>query len=637
MDTFNSHISSLTLPVLCERIESMLDTSHNALISSLAISYILQEIDTSEDLLEDLECGANDSGLIDHIISNTHQTNHEWNTDSINNLHQIIVNAINGESMRSHSNSYSKSKSRSKSLGSPLLLSTSSSLITRIGEINWCHDEILHNSKYPQIENHPKIKNIRDLTVKQMGGWFNTLHETKSIVTLFAIARENNMINLFTNIFSIAAEYTFSHVIEHRNRMLPLGVIQKSLAFKNLHKDYINLLMDGMKKYQRGLTPLPMTYILGQKINDSLYDYLNYTYIFSEIVNELIMDGYNENLFQIDLWIIPKNIKTTLQIARDDSACSSDSESDDDIENGAEFEDKYILNIKQRLQDNKSGYKCWNNVNWTQSRFDEIMKRVKEEIKSMLSRNQLMHTVGPFDVIIRWYFRNCFRSTSSCEKQSVSMSMSKSVTMPIIPQEVIAIIWEYCQIKLEMNMNRIICIIDRRDWYYDIHVVSDGDIKTIEPNENKITSKNYDEVYAYNPPIEYCLFQGDDTMNLIEHSIKISRDYIFPKCIIRESDEDQTGHVMDNCYGLGYSFDGQAFAVSFSCLKQKYCFMNWFVNGWNLRISKAENIAKFWSQFFSDVEEDELQRIESDIISKWKLKLRDDIYTALENDILRFE
>ena len=186
MDTFHPHISSLMLPVLCERIESMLDTSHNALISSLAISYILQEIDTTDDLLEDLECGANDSGLIDHIISNTHQTNHEWTTDSINNLHQIIVNAINGESMRSHSNSY----------------------------------------------------------------------------------------------------------------------------------------------------------ILGQKINDSLYDYLNYTYIFSEIVNELIMEGYNDNLLQIDLWIIPKNIETTLQIARDDSACSSDSESDDDdIENGTEFED----------------------------------------------------------------------------------------------------------------------------------------------------------------------------------------------------------------------------------------------------------------------------------------------------------
>ena len=661
MSSFKLEISALSPDVLCDRIKNGLNTNYDRNIGTLALKYIEQEeIDTTQELLADIESGSKGRGskLIDHIIS-SNNTQIEWNNNNTNKLLQVIINSVNGVPMAK--------------------LPNPAQTVTKIEHINWCN-HILHNHQYSDVEQHPKMKNTRQMLVKQMGDWFNTLGGTTTqlIVTLFTIARENGMPDLFTTIFSILAENTFSHMIEKRNRMVMLYIIKKSKAFLNLDETYKNLLMEAIEKYQRVLAPLPMSYLLGQSINDSLYDYINYTYIFSEIVNELMENGHNDNLFQIDLWMIPKNMENTLQMAIDEisSACSDDSDSDDSEDSDyddAEFEDKFILNIKQRLQDIEGGYKSWNNVNWTSRRFKEIMRRIKEEIKSMLCRNVLLQKLGLFDLIIGWCLRNSFHSTfgSKSPRKSSKVAFVLPV-VPVLPVEVKQIIWKYSQLRLEMNMNRIICIIDRREWYYDVSFVSHTTlpgltnantftepsrsrsiftpntdtksssnpghkrVKTIEANQNKITSKNYDEVYLYNPPKEYCLFQ--DRENLIEHSIRVSRDYILPECILRERIEDNDGleSAMDHCYGLGYSFAGQAFAVSFCCLKKNYCHMNWFVNGWNLRISKAENIPKFWSRFFSNVTDDEIEKIDKEIITKWKLKLKDETYAALERDILRF-
>eukprot|EP01083_Nonionella_stella_P002593 7430_1 len=46
--------------------------------------------------------------------------------------------------------------------------------------------------------------------------------------------------------------------------------------------------------------------------------------------------------------------------------------------------------------------------------------------------------------------------------------------------------------------------------------------------------------------------------------------------------------------GAYNDFDPQMFTISFCCLSKNDIRLQWFINGWNMRISKKANFTKIW-------------------------------------------
>merc|ERR1712129_366846 len=93
-----------------------------------------------------------------------------------------------------------------------------------------------------------------------------------------------------------------------------------------------------------------------------------------------------------------------------------------------------------------------------------------------------------------------------------------------------------------------------------------------------------------------------------------------------------------NQHGTFNDFDSQMFTLSFCCHSQRDVRLQWFVNGWNLRLVRLQNFVKIWPEFFEKSARNvqAVDKIESELLQQWKLPLTDKEYELYEKDMLRF-
>ena len=83
--------------------------------------------------------------------------------------------------------------------------------------------------------------------------------------------------------------------------------VRKSKAFQRLPEKNKKLISSGVQNYGHRFSPSPLVNST-IKIKDNLYEFVLYSYIMSEAVNNLIAGNSVLLPLQIDFWIIPKDI-----------------------------------------------------------------------------------------------------------------------------------------------------------------------------------------------------------------------------------------------------------------------------------------------------------------------------------------
>mmetsp|Transcript_53207 Transcript_53207/g.84933 ORF Transcript_53207/g.84933 Transcript_53207/m.84933 type:complete len:364 (+) Transcript_53207:1016-2107(+) len=199
------------------------------------------------------------------------------------------------------------------------------------------------------------------------------------------------------------------------------------------------------------------------------------------------------------------------------------------------------------------------------------------------------------------------------------------------------------QHRRSASHNRLVCIADRRTQFYDLKVVQeaehketekdndDGDgVPVITVDDSKLNSKQEDEFYVFQPPGNYGQFPHAYSQ---EHLQYLSREYMLPSTKVRHP---ESGHV-SAMHGVYNDFSHQMFTISFCCHSADDIKIQWFVNGRNIRITSLHNFTKIWPEFFEASQRTDslLARIQADILSRWKLPLRNEEYAQFERDLLR--
>eukprot|EP01083_Nonionella_stella_P010965 31173_1 len=201
--------------------------------------------------------------------------------------------------------------------------------------------------------------------------------------------------------------------------------------------------------------------------------------------------------------------------------------------------------------------------------------------------------------------------------------------------------------------NRLVCIVDRRDKYHGIKVLGDkernmwlnqsaldqSDQKDdanalppiIEIDETAVSHKKCDEIFVFQPPGNNGVIPHDYSQ---EHLHYLSKEYMLPKVILKNP---EFGYK--TICGAYNDFDSQMFAISFCCHSESDIRLQWFINGWNMRIPKKANFTKIWPEFFAKTKEntESIERIQKEILSQWKLPIKNKEYELYEKDLLRWD
>ena len=155
----------------------------------------------------------------------------------------------------------------------------------------------------------------------------------------------------------------------------------------------------------------------------------------------------------------------------------------------------------------------------------------------------------------------------------------------------------------------------------------------IEIDTDGLNTREKDEFFIYQPPREYGRFSHDYGQ---EHLQFLSREYMLPRAIIKDPIQKVYKDVPQGTY---QEYNSQMFTVSFCCHSRNDVRIQWYINGWNMRIPKTSNFIKIWPEFFTKSQRNKqlLQKIQKDILDKWKLPIKNREYEAYEKDLLRFD
>lgn len=169
---------------------------------------------------------------------------------------------------------------------------------------------------------------------------------------------------------------------------------------------------------------------------------------------------------------------------------------------------------------------------------------------------------------------------------------------------------------------------------YDLQqlISNDEKLPIIELDKTKLKEKKCDEFYIFQPPREYGQFNHEYGQ---EHLQYLSREYMLPPAIIKDVHQG----VYAKHSGTYNSFNSQMFTLSFCCHSKNDIRLHWYINGWNMRIPKISNFVKIWPEFFEKDERDDekIKKIKEDLLSQWRLKIKNKEYEAYEKDLLRFD
>merc|ERR1712228_201328 len=184
--------------------------------------------------------------------------------------------------------------------------------------------------------------------------------------------------------------------------------------------------------------------------------------------------------------------------------------------------------------------------------------------------------------------------------------------------------------------NRLVCIADRRDKFYDFTLLGDDDHQKY--HNNAYAPKDFsklnenEKIFVFQPPSFYGQFSHDYVQ---EHMQYLSREYMLPSVILK----DPKSLMYTKVKGTYNRFDAQMFTVSFCCHSKTDIRLQWFYNAWNIRLPKLENFVKIWPEFFEKTKENQeaIEKIKKNILPNWKLPIRNREYEMYENDLLRFQ
>eukprot|EP01083_Nonionella_stella_P010966 31175_1 len=429
---------------------------------------------------------------------------------------------------------------------------------------------------------------------------FESYDQNLDLMRLFAIGKKQNMASLPGVLHEVYSQWRINYLIERKKKGKKLNApiiadfISKSKAFNNIHKSHKQLVASGVATYGRRFSPQPVINHLFE-IRDSLYQFVLYSYIMSEAIRNMLETHAISLPLQLDFWIIPKKITTKVASNQYDDD-DDDDESEDDCKENV-VNDTSILDLEARLK------------------LDKDLKY--EKFEADLSNDSTLHKLK----------RTLQRTIQSC------LSKDKG--------------------NRGGSHNRLVCIVDRRDKYHGIKVLGDkernmwlnqsaldqSDQKDdanalppiIEIDETAVSHKKCDEIFVFQPPGNNGVIPHDYSQ---EHLHYLSKEYMLPKVILKNP---EFGYK--TICGAYNDFDSQMFAISFCCHSESDIRLQWFINGWNMRIPKKANFTKIWPEFFAKTKEntESIERIQKEILSQWKLPIKNKEYELYEKDLLRWD
>eukprot|EP01084_Bolivina_argentea_P251384 421610_1 len=596
------NIEKHPLSDLCTRIFNALTIDYDNTAANQALTYINNEIETSDELIDDLEEGHEDSGLVDCIMRNA--CIHANDAPKLLNL---LITAVNGD------------------------------WVATIGKIKW-HEDIVDFDTTNNIKLNPTLQTTKEWLCKQ-DTVFESIHQHLDLIKLFAIGKKYNMPNLPSMLHEIFGQWKINYLIDRKNKGKKLNrpfisdFIRKSKAFAYIHQSNTQLLTSALKTYGRQFSPGPQPVIDNSwfKIDDNLYIFVLYSYIMSEVVNNLIRSQSFFLPFQLDFWIIPNTIQSLLIDVNNEDTDSDDELSDNETKYICH--DTSILNIEERLKLEKGmKYEKLSVEELTNTYTDIVLVNAFVNITENMFD---LHVIDALKILIQLYYSNCLEKVRQCNIESVIMSLQQKLQGKIE---------QLLQCNDDKSHNRLVCIVDRRDKYYDFKLLDTTDcteelfngdalgIPLIEIDQTKkVNIKNKDEIFIFQPPRGYGSFHYDFSY---EHLRYLSKEYMLPKCVLM--DPKGLGYKT-NIYGTYNDFDQQMFTLSYCCYSKSNIRLQWFINRWNMRISKLNNFVKIWPEYFVENEQNiNIEEIKKNVLKRWKLPIVNKEYQAYEKDLLRF-
>ena len=586
------------------------DWGETAFIAANINAFIDDNYDDVEELLDDLECPHDDCELVDHMICQA-GIDHRLSQK----VHKSCILAVNG---------------LWKNENVPLISNIMKSDPYDIGK-----EEIGPLS----MSNH--VTDTQEWMVKQWDyGYGGLTNSNLDLIKLYAIARAQNLdtpsssLPLLLN--DVYQQLKINYLIDRKRKGKDVkydhyfsDFVRKSKAFNKLNEKNKQIIISAIGRLRKWFPPVIFPPIFFQ-IEDSLYESVLYTYIMSGTINDMINTSAIELPLQIDLWIIPEFVT----FWDDDDDESSTSRNSFDEKKQIDHRLCVLFNIEQMLKLDDVNYQKFD-VDCRQIILYAWIKQyhLEKDLKKVIPLEIIAHIIQ--------YIPN--------------------LRGAILPSQLLNDMKKHIQFAYP-SRNRLVCIVDRRREYYDFKVLGndhkqryrthrspyfplpdaqnelqDDDeflrrLRILEVDENARNTKINDQVFIFQPPGKYGHFDEDYSQ---EHLQYLSREYMLPPAIVC----DRNMNAYRRYSGTYNLFESQMFAISFCCHDKENIRLQWFINGWSMRISRGSNFTKIWPEYFegSQQRESMLERIQSEILSKWKLPIRDKHYAAYEKDLMRFE
>merc|ERR550539_303272 len=176
------------------------------------------------------------------------------------------------------------------------------------------------------------LQETKDWLIKQWDNTFNNDDENLDLMKLFAIGKKQDMVHLPGILHEVYSQWRINYYIDTKKHPpIMTDFVHKSKAFLKLPEKNKKLICSGVQNYGHRFSPSPLVNST-TKIKDNLYEFVLYSYIMSEAVNNLIIGNSVLLPLQIDFWIIPKDIVdiSASEFDDDDDDDSTDEDADQD-------------------------------------------------------------------------------------------------------------------------------------------------------------------------------------------------------------------------------------------------------------------------------------------------------------------